>query len=175
MDNLSLLRTGERQLRCSCLSRRHLSFQSVGLPFLARSSLRVNPLAARSLLGAKVGVAGIPVSRNKGAELSLQGGGMAWIKETKNQGAVSKNKTLWFPFRRLQCGREGAADSGSVNSRGSSLHTVFAREPPDHRRLLQRPPRLEGTSRQKGRCSERRRASPREVSGAHSSAATLAP
>lgn len=43
------------------------------------------PLAARSLPGAKVGVAGIPLSLagNEGAELSLRGGGMAWIKETK--------------------------------------------------------------------------------------------
>lgn len=82
------------------------SFQCPGLPCVTRSSSRVNPLAARSLLGAKVGVAGIPVSRNKGAELSLQEGGMAWIKETKRQGAVSKNKTLRFPFRRLQCGEQ---------------------------------------------------------------------
>lgn len=88
------------------------SFQSPGLPCVTRSSSRVNPLAARSLLGAKVGVAGIPVSRNKGAELSLQGGGMAWIKETKKQGAVSKNKTLRFPFRRLQCGERAWRCSG---------------------------------------------------------------
>ena len=27
---------------------------------------------------------------------------MVWIKETKNQGEVSKNKTLQFSFRRLQ-------------------------------------------------------------------------
>lgn len=132
VDNLSLLRTGERRLRCACPGRRHLSFQSPGLLCVARSSSRVNPLAARSLLGAKEGVAGILVSRNKGAELSLQGGGgMAWIKETKKQGAVSKNKTLRFPFRRRQCGREGAADSGSVRSPGSSRHTVLAWEPPD--------------------------------------------
>lgn len=63
------------------------------------------PLAARSLPGAKVGVAGIPLSLsgNEGAELSLRGGGMAWIKETKKQGEVSKNNPLQFPFRRLQC------------------------------------------------------------------------
>lgn len=128
---MSLSRTGERRLRCACPGRRHLSFQSPGLPCVARSSSRVNPLAARSLLGAKEGVAGILVSRNKGAELSLQGGGMAWIKETKKQGVVSKNKTLRFPFRRRQCGREGAADSGWVRSPGSSRCTALAWEPPD--------------------------------------------
>lgn len=33
---------------------------------------------------------------------------MVWIKETKNQGEVSKNKTLQFSFRRLQRPGEGA-------------------------------------------------------------------
>lgn len=56
---------------------------------------------------------------------------MAWIKETKKQGAVSKNKILRFPFRRRQCGREGVADSGSVRSPGSSRHTALAWESPD--------------------------------------------
>lgn len=37
---------------------------------------------------------------------------MAWIKETKKQGAVSKNKTLRFPFRRLQCGERARRCSG---------------------------------------------------------------
>lgn len=70
----------------------------------------LTPLAARSLPGAKVGVAGIPLSlsRNEGAELSLRGGGMVWIKETKKHGEVSKNKTLRFPFRRLRRRRESA-------------------------------------------------------------------
>lgn len=33
---------------------------------------------------------------------------MVWIKETKKQGEVSKNKTLWFPYSRLQRRGEGA-------------------------------------------------------------------
>lgn len=33
---------------------------------------------------------------------------MVWIKETKKQGEVSKNKTLRLPFRRLQRRGEGA-------------------------------------------------------------------
>lgn len=50
------------------------------------------PLAARSLSRAKVGVAGISLSlsRNEGAELSLRGGGMVWIKETKKRGGFQK-------------------------------------------------------------------------------------
>lgn len=55
---------------------------------------------------------------------------MAWIKEAKKQGAVSKNKTLRFPFRRPRGGREGAADPGSGRSPGSSRPTVLARESP---------------------------------------------
>lgn len=74
----------------------------------------LTPLAARSLPGAKVGVAGIPLSlsRNEGAELSLRGGGMMWIKETKKQGEVSKNKNLPVPLRKATVTRgrrEGAA------------------------------------------------------------------
>lgn len=53
---------------------------------------------------------------------------MAWIKETKKQGAVSKNKTLWFPFRRRQCEREGAAAGCAARA---AHHTVLAWEPLD--------------------------------------------
>lgn len=89
---------------CPCPSRRHLPYQTLVRPAPPPVPHGLTPLAARSLPGAKVGVAGIPLSlsRNEGAELSLRGGGMVWIKETKSQGEVSKNKTLRFPFRRLQ-------------------------------------------------------------------------
>jgi hypothetical protein len=61
----------------------------------------------------------------RGPSCPSKEGGMAWIKEAKKQGAVSKNKTLRFPFRRRQCGSEGAAGSGSVRSPGSSRHTAL--------------------------------------------------
>nr|XP_024087715.2 latent-transforming growth factor beta-binding protein 2 isoform X2 [Pongo abelii] len=100
--------------RCPGRGRRHLPDQRPGQPRAAPCSARVNPprrpLAARSLPGAKVGVAGIPrsLSRNEGAELSLRGGGLVWIKETKKPGEVSKNKTVRVSFRRLQARGGGA-------------------------------------------------------------------
>ncbi|XP_054303867.2 latent-transforming growth factor beta-binding protein 2 isoform X1 [Pongo pygmaeus] len=100
--------------RCPGRGRRHLPDQRPGQPRAAPCSSRVNPprrpLAARSLPGAKVGVAGIPrsLSRNEGAELSLRGGGLVWIKETKKPGEVSKNKTVRVSFRRLQARGGGA-------------------------------------------------------------------
>lgn len=100
---------------------------------------------------------------------------MAWIKETKKQGAVSKNKTLRFP-----------SDGGSASAKvrrtrarcaAPAAHAIqsLPGNPWTPRRLFQRSPRRGGASHQAGRWSERWRAPPREVSGAHSSAATLAP
>lgn len=98
-------------------------------------------------------------------------------RDEKAGGAVSKNQTLRFPLqtaavraRRCSGPRLGACAARAAHGRRSSPGG-----PRTPGRLPPRPPRREGASRQAGRRSERCRASPREVSGTHGSAATLAP
>lgn len=68
---------------------------------------------------------------------------MAWIKGTKKQGVVSKNKTLRFPFRRLQCGERERRCSGhglGAQPRQLTPYSPCPGTPGPPRRLLQSPP-----------------------------------
>ncbi|XP_036769090.2 latent-transforming growth factor beta-binding protein 2 isoform X4 [Manis pentadactyla] len=48
---------------------------------------------------------------------------MVWIKETKKQGEVSKNKTLWFPYSRLQRREKARRCSSSARPAGDEART----------------------------------------------------
>ncbi|XP_053783726.1 latent-transforming growth factor beta-binding protein 2 isoform X2 [Desmodus rotundus] len=139
VSSSSLPWTGERWLRCcaavpaggiSCVSPRVS-------PAPPPATHGLTPHAARSLPGAKVGVAGIPLSlsHNEGAELSLRGGGMVWIKETKNQREVSKNKNPPAPLRKATATRRRCEGTAAVRAqletkRGRLAQGAKPRAPP---------------------------------------------
>jgi hypothetical protein len=118
---------------------------------------------------------------------------MVWIKETKKQGEVSKNKTLRSPSDGCSAGerREGAAavraqpETARIRGSAREARPLTSRSPRPRKtkapsRLLQGLPRREEIGGQEGQESNRRtvgrsHSNPRALSRTHHSPATPAP